>query len=105
MKELLNNPGFIALVGTLFGGVGLKVVESWLGRAKEKAAVEASLRDELRKQIEDLEEKEEKLVAQIDIWKMKYYDLRDERSKLAAELTIAYRKIEELESQVSKLIK
>lgn len=95
MQELLNNPGFVAIVGTVFGGVGLKVIEVWLGKAKERAAEAQSMRDELRKEIADLrsqlakaDEEERRLEALIEDWRSKYYDLRDEKQQVITELTI-----------------
>jgi chromosome segregation ATPase len=95
MSELFNNPGFVALMGTIFGGAGLKVIESWLGKAKERAAENASIREELRKDIDNLRqqlneagEEEKRLEAQIEEWRGKYYDLRDEKQQVVTELTI-----------------
>ena len=95
MADLFNNPGFVALMGTIFGGAGLKVIESWLGKAKERAAENATIRDELRKDIDNLraqlaaaDEEEKRLEAQIEEWRGKYYDLRDEKQQVVTELTI-----------------
>lgn len=95
MSDLFNNPGFVAVVGTLFGGAGLKVIESWLGRAKERSAEESAMREELRKQIDALREQldkatgeEQRLEGLIEEWRGKYYDLRDEHAKVVTELTI-----------------
>lgn len=95
MAELFNNPGFVALLGTIFGGAGLKVIESWLGKAKERAAENATIRDELRKDIDNLraqlataDEEEKRLEGLIEEWRGKYYDLRDEKQQVVTELTI-----------------
>lgn len=95
MKELFSNAGFIALLGTIFGGAGLKIIESWLGRAKERATTEQTMREELRKEIDNLRvqlEKavieEQRLEALIEEWRSKYYDLRDEKQTVATELAI-----------------
>lgn len=95
MSDLLNNAGFVALVGTIFGGAGLKVIESWLGRAKERATEAQAMREELYKQITDLrtqldkaEAEELRLEGLIDEWRSKYYDLRDEKTNVVTELTI-----------------
>src|SRR6478609_9438782 len=95
MTDLLNNAGFIALIGTIFGGVGLKVVEQWLGRAKERSTEAAGIREELRKEIDALRVQIEKsnaeelrLEGMIDEWRSKYYDLRDEKQQVVTELTI-----------------
>lgn len=95
MAELFNSPGFVALMGTIFGGAGLKIIESWLGKAKERTAENATIRDELRKDIDSLraqlavaDEEEKRLEAQIEEWRAKYYDLRDEKQQIITELTI-----------------
>lgn len=95
MSDLFNNAGFVALMGTIFGGAGLKVIESWLGRAKERATESAAIREELRKEIDNLrtqldkaDEEEKRLEAQIEEWRSKYYDLRDEKQQVVTELTI-----------------
>jgi chromosome segregation ATPase len=95
MTDLFNNAGFVALAGTIFGGAGLKLVESWLGRAKERANEAASIREELRKEIDNLrsqlekaDAEEQRLEGLIEEWRSKYYDLRDEKQQVVTELTI-----------------
>lgn len=95
MSDLLNNAGFVALMGTIFGGVGLKVVEQWLGRAKERATEATAMREELRKEIDTLraqldkaDAEEQRLEGLIEEWRGKYYDLRDEKQSVVTELTI-----------------
>lgn len=95
MTDLLNNAGFVALAGTIFGGAGLKLVEAWLGRAKERSTEAASIREELRKEIDNLraqldkaDAEEKRLEGIIEDWRGKYYDLRDEKQQVVTELTI-----------------
>lgn len=95
MSDLLNNAGFVALVGTIFGGAGLKVIESWLGRAKERATEAQGIREELRKEIDNLRlqldkagAEEQRLEGLIEEWREKYYDLRDEKQQVLTEFTI-----------------
>lgn len=95
LGELFNNAGFVALMGTIFGGTGLKIIESWLGRAKERATEAQTMRDELRKEIDNLrtqlntaQAEEQRLETQIEEWRSKYYDLRDEKQLVITELTI-----------------
>lgn len=105
MKDLLNNPGFIALVGTLFGGVGLKLVEKWLNSAKEKADAGTAIRDELRLEIQSLrdqlnksEAEESRLEAELERWRNLYYDLKVEQIKNVSALTQALSKLKDLDS-------
>lgn len=95
MSDLFNNPGFVALMGTIFGGAGLKVIESWLGKAKERATEQQTIREELRREIDNLraqldkaEAEEQRLEGLIEDWRSKYYDLRDEKQQVVTELTI-----------------
>lgn len=107
MHDLFNNPGFIALVGTVFGGAGLKVIESWLGRAKQRQEANQAMRDELRKEIESLRtqlqtagQEEQRLEAEIEAWRSRYYDLRDEKQKVVTELTIVTERLKAMEKRV-----
>lgn len=95
MHDLFNNAGFVALMGTIFGGAGLKIIEHRLGKAKERSTEAQSMRDELRKEIESLRTQlanaaveEKRLEAEIDKWRAMYYDLRDEKQAAVTELTI-----------------
>lgn len=65
----------IALVAAIFGGVGLRVVESLLGRSKVKNDLETQMRVELRSDVMSLKEELEKIEEALDLWKKKYYDL------------------------------
>ena len=107
MSDLFNNAGFVALMGTIFGGAGLKIIEGWLGRQKERATEAQSMRDELRKEIESLrtqldkaDEEEKRLEAQVEEWRGKYYDLRDEKQKVVTELTITLERLKSLEKRL-----
>lgn len=109
MRELLNNDGFVALLGTIFGGAGLKIIESWLGRVKERATEAASMREELRREIESLraqliqaDGEELRLEGLVEEWRQKYYDLRDEKQKVVTDLTITLDKLKILESRLEQ---
>lgn len=97
-------------MGTIFGGAGLKIVESWLGKAKERATEASGIREELYKQITDLRAdldkagaEEMRLEGLIEEWRGKYYDLRDEKAKVVTELTIALNRITELQARIDSL--
>lgn len=96
MGDLLNNNALVALLGTVFGGAGLKIIEHFLNKAREKFQQSAAIRDELRTEISSLrsqlaiaDEEEKRLEALVEEWRGKYYDLRDEKQKVLTELTIA----------------
>ena len=87
------DPAWIALIGTLCGGIGLKMAEHWLGRNKVKVDDAARLRDELRLEITAQREEIKSLEADVDKWRKEYYDLRDKFAALQAELTLALSRI------------
>lgn len=73
---------WLALAGTVFGGVGLKIIESFLGRNKSKEDVAYRFRDELRAEILLLRTEHDKLQREaaalrkeIDEWRNKYFKL------------------------------
>lgn len=98
------DPAWIALIGTILGGVGIKVAEAWLGRGrvkiddatdlrKELRMDKAELRDvnsELRKEIDGLED-------DVDKWREEYYNMRDKYVALQTELTLAINKLKDNE--------
>lgn len=88
------DPAWIALIGTLCGGIGLKMAEHWLGRNKVKVDDAARLRDELRLEITAQREEIKQLEADVDKWRKEYYDLRDKFAALQAELTLALSRIQ-----------
>lgn len=93
------SPGLIALIGTIFGGAGLKIIESWLTRSKERKDDARELRDELRIQINVQNERIAELEKEADDWQSKYYDLRDVNRRIEGELQIALEKVREVRGQ------
>ena len=77
------------LVGTIFGGVGLKFIEAWLNKGKEKIDLASQIRDELREDIEryknevsEYKKEVKELTLSLEDWKKKYYDLVDSHGKM-----------------------
>lgn len=73
---------WLALAGTIFGGVGLKIVESFLGRNKVKGDAAHQFREELRAEIlmlraeaDKLRDETDQLRDEIDEWRSKYFAL------------------------------
>lgn len=101
------DPAWIALIGTLCGGIGLKVAEHWLGKGKVKVDDAARIRDELRLEITAQREEIKELEQQVQKWQADYYDLRDKHIKLQTELMIALQKIkdeaDEAEEQAKRI--
>jgi chromosome segregation ATPase len=92
-KELLNNSGFVAIVGTIFGGAGLEIIRRFMDRKQKKTDDASKIRAELRQQIEDLRAQEAKwsteeqrLEAEIERWKGLYYDLKEDNLRTIGEL-------------------
>lgn len=86
---------WIALIGTIFGGVGLKAVERWLNRSKERDEAAAKYRDELREEVYRLREELRKADADIDKWREDYFNLKNEFITIKLELAEALRLIKE----------
>ena len=86
-------PAWIALIGTVTGGVGLKMVEHWLGRSKVKVDEAGRIRDELRLEITAQREEIKQLEADVNKWREEYYNLRDRFTALQTELTLALQRI------------
>lgn len=92
------DPTWIAIIGTVCGGVGLKVAEHWLGRNKVKNEDAAHIRDELRIEINSQREEIKELEKDVIKWREEYYDLRDKYMKLDFDLAVALQKIKEVAS-------
>ena len=89
------DPTVTAVVGTIFGGVGLRLVEHWLSRNKVRVDDAARIRDELRLEITAQREEIKQLEDDVDKWKNEYYDLRDKYVQIQTELTLALQRIKE----------
>lgn len=69
------NEAYLSLAGTIFGGVGLKIVESFLSKKKRREDVATNLRDELRTENQSLRDELHRMEASVDEWRDKYYAL------------------------------
>lgn len=87
----------IALIGTIFGGAGLKIIEAMINRSKSKiderkseAEIASALREELRGDLAELRRELRTVEGELDAWRQKYYDLLDEfiRVKRSLDATI-----------------
>ena len=75
---LVNEP-LLALVAAIFGGAGLKVMESVLSRAKYRNDIATQIREELRRDVVQLRTE----VDSMFIWREKYYALLSAFNELA----------------------
>lgn len=87
------DPAWIALIGTIFGGIGLKFAEKWLGRSKERTDDAAQIRDELRIEITSQRAEIKELELEVERWRTEYYNLRDAHVKVQTDLTLALQNI------------
>ena len=80
LLDLLSTiPGpWLTLIGTIFGGAGLKLLEWFLGRNKVKVDVATQLRDELRKDIKDLQNRVDELEAENEKWRARAFKAEEE---------------------------
>lgn len=72
------NPAVLALIGTIFGGAGLKIIESFLSKGKVKSDIATEIRNELRGEVQTLREELRRVEEDLDTWKAKYYELLDQ---------------------------
>lgn len=84
--ELLNL--IFVLAGSIFGGVGVKLVDKLLSRRQEMAEVNGDYRDELRIDAVSLRKELRLMYEELDSWREKYFDLL----KLYNELEIAFKR-------------
>lgn len=84
-----NNPTILALIGTVMGGSGLKVVEYYLSKRKTKIDEASVIRTELRSEVDNLRKLMKETEAEVDEWRNKYYALVDEVATLKAEAAAA----------------
>ena len=85
---------WIALIGTVLGGVGLKFVEHWLSRSKVRDDTASQLRTELRTEIQGLKTELNNVESDLDKWRGKYYELMDNFNKVKSELETAMRQLQ-----------
>lgn len=103
---------WLALIGTLFGGAGLKIIEAYLGNAKKRQDAGVSMRDELRQEIAGLRAEAEKakreelrLEAEVEAWRKKYYDQFVLMANQTTELTLAKAQVASLMKQLDEMSK
>lgn len=76
------DPTLVALIGTIMGGVGLKITEAWLSKGRVKVDEATGIRDELRQELISIRAENKLLEAEVDRWKKDYYDKLQENMLL-----------------------
>lgn len=97
------DPAWIALIGTLCGGLGLKLAEHWLGKNRVRVDDASKIRDELRLEINAQREEIRQLEVDVEKWRADYYDLRDKYVQLQTELTLALQKIKQEATEAERI--
>lgn len=83
------DPTLVALVGTIMGGVGLKLTEAWLNKNRVKVDDASQIRSELRLSITDLREDNKQLEDKLDEWRERYYEAYERIVQLETAMKIA----------------
>lgn len=76
------DPGWVALIGTLFGAAILKVVEKQLSKSKEKIDAKAQEGRDYRAEIKELSERLDASEDKETVWREKYYKSQEENLEL-----------------------
>lgn len=96
---------WIALLGTIFGGAGFKIIEHWLSRNQRTDDTATKLRDELREEVKSLREELRKVEADLDTWRGKYYELMEQFLAVRADLETALRTIKTSAAEAEETLK
>lgn len=78
---------WIALLGTVFGGAGLKIIENVLSQGSKKVDAATALREELRKESTALRDELRQVEKDLDAWKEKYFILLQDYLELKSKVT------------------
>lgn len=74
----------LALLAALFGGAGLKIIETLLSRSARKEDLAKELREELRQESQSLKDQVREAQDSIDKWRSMYYALLASFNELMA---------------------
>jgi len=81
-----STEAYLALIGAVLGGSGLKVIEHFLNKNKDKTDVAKDFRQELRGDLVDAKKDLDRVEDELDRWKSKYYVLLNEAMYLGQQL-------------------
>lgn len=76
----------LTFLGTVFAGAGLKWIEGWLKKAKDKDDTATNLRNELRGELTSLKAEMQAVEKELDEWKGKYYLLIEQYLAVRSQL-------------------
>lgn len=66
---------WLPLFVAIFGGVGVKIIETAVSRSGKKIDMEGEIRKELREVVAQQDRKIQELINEVDEWKDKYYQI------------------------------
>lgn len=81
----------LTFLGTVFAGAGLKWIEGWLRKAKDKDDTATNLRNELRGELTALKAEIAANEKELDDWKKKYFEVLQELLIMRVQLQEARR--------------
>lgn len=103
LNAILSAPdAWLTLIGAIFGGVGLKVMDSWLSRSKVREDQATQIRRELRDEVVSLRTEIQDLRKQVDTWRDKYYVEAEENAVLNARLELVNYKVHKTAEKVDE---
>lgn len=86
---------WLALIGAILGGSGLKFIEHYLTRPKIKDDTAAAFRNELRQEMITLRAELRSAETDLDMWRDKYYVILEQLSRARIDRDEALHKIQD----------
>lgn len=93
---------WLALIGAILGGSGLKFIEHYLSQPKIKDDAAAAFRTELREEVRMLRDELRRAETDLDSWREKYYILMDEFQAAKIDRDMALNKIQGIADEAAK---
>lgn len=98
-----DNQALYALLGTLFGGVGLKIVERLFSKKDRQSSVEEKLRDDLWNQVQKLQDDYQEIQTRLQDTSTKYFTMLVENGKLNGDIAILHQDNARLSGEIAQL--
>lgn len=93
-----------ALIGTILGGVGVKIFDWLSSKNKHKIDDAAKIRQELWDEVSKLRGEITSLRSEVDEWKMRYYELYAENAELRNRCLVLEGELGELRAGLNKRV-
>lgn len=99
--DLPLNGEFLKVIGSaLVGAMGFKIIERFLN-AKEMVDEQASLRSELRTELDKVREEVNQLKEEVTEWREKYYQQVEINTRMQLEMGIMRNELDEYKTKIS----